>query len=190
MKLPFSRTIQQAIKNKQQKQQINRYIINNHWYFKTDIFTMFNSEFEDYKKFYNIDVKNKTVLDVGAECGSTAMYFFIRGAKKVICIEPNTKYLFYLRKNKEYHNIEVIPEYFNLNHLDYLKFDVVKLDIEGYEEILLNYNKKIDYPIMLEIHGLQLIEKFADKGYKIKFKDSDIEHSRQCLAYGYLNANL
>ena len=46
MKLPFSRTIQQAIKNKQQKQQINRYIINNHWYFKPDIVTMFNAEFE------------------------------------------------------------------------------------------------------------------------------------------------
>lgn len=36
-----------------------------------------------------MDVKNKSVVDIGAFAGDTAIYFAIKGAKKVIAIEPH-----------------------------------------------------------------------------------------------------
>ena len=36
-----------------------------------------------------VDVKNKSVVDVGAFVGDTAIYLAIKGAKKVIVIEPH-----------------------------------------------------------------------------------------------------
>jgi Predicted methyltransferase len=37
-----------------------------------------------------VDVKSKSVVDIGAFVGDTAVYFAIKGAKKVIAIEPHT----------------------------------------------------------------------------------------------------
>jgi len=36
-----------------------------------------------------VDVKNKSVVDIGAFVGDTAIYFAIKGAEKVIAIEPH-----------------------------------------------------------------------------------------------------
>jgi len=44
--------------------------------------------FEDEEYGY-VDVKNKSVVDVGAFVGDTSIYFAIKGAKKVIAIEPH-----------------------------------------------------------------------------------------------------
>ena len=49
-------------------------------------FTIFETFIrEDYK---GINVKDKLVLDIGANIGDTAIYFAIHGAKKVISLEP------------------------------------------------------------------------------------------------------
>jgi len=44
--------------------------------------------FEDEEYGY-VDVKNKSIVDIGAFVGDTAIYFAIKGAKKVIAIEPH-----------------------------------------------------------------------------------------------------
>ena len=40
------------------------------------------------KKVYDCDYKDKIVLDVGAFCGETAVFFYLMGAKKVVIYEP------------------------------------------------------------------------------------------------------
>ena len=48
-----------------------------------DIHTVFfNNEYAD------LDIKDKIVIDVGANIGDSSIYFALRGAKKVIAIEP------------------------------------------------------------------------------------------------------
>ena len=42
-------------------------------------------EFQHYRDF---DVKNRLVVDIGAGVGETAIYFLLRGARKVIAFEP------------------------------------------------------------------------------------------------------
>lgn len=45
-------------------------------------------EVGDWKKHYlPVDIKGKTVLDVGAGCGETALFYFMNGARKVIAVE-------------------------------------------------------------------------------------------------------
>jgi tRNA/tmRNA/rRNA uracil-C5-methylase (TrmA/RlmC/RlmD family) len=42
------------------------------------------------KQMYSVvDVRGKTVIDIGAYVGDTAIYFVLRGARKVIALEPN-----------------------------------------------------------------------------------------------------
>lgn len=44
---------------------------------------------EIYKEFLNnFNIKNKTVIDIGASLGDTAIYFALHGAKKVYAFEP------------------------------------------------------------------------------------------------------
>ena len=38
--------------------------------------------------YHQLDVKNRIVVDVGANIGDTAIYFCLRGAQKVIALEP------------------------------------------------------------------------------------------------------
>lgn len=67
----------------------------------------------------------KTVLDLGAGCGETAKFFLNHGANRVVCVEPNIKWLEYLRKNFENDPRVVIVSNF---------IDHIKMDIEGGEE--------------------------------------------------------
>lgn len=51
---------------------------------------------EDYK---NLNVNGKTVVDVGANIGDTAIYFALKGAKKIFAIEPYPHIYGIARKN-------------------------------------------------------------------------------------------
>lgn len=51
------------------------------------------------KDYAKISVKNKTVLDIGANIGDTALFYVLNGAKKVIGIEPFPKNFNYAQKN-------------------------------------------------------------------------------------------
>jgi len=56
--------------------------------------------------YENLPVKNKVVIDIGACTGDTSIYFAIRGAKKVIAIEPYPKNFEMLKKNIKINNLE------------------------------------------------------------------------------------
>lgn len=43
------------------------------------------------QEFKQIDFRNKTVLDIGANIGDSAIYFSTMGAKRVIAVEPYPK---------------------------------------------------------------------------------------------------
>lgn len=72
---------------------------------------------------------------------------------------------------------------FQLSDLD-LDCDFVKIDIEGYEEELLDVD--IKKPVVLEVHGLQLRDKFRAKGYSIAESDYSSKNFR-CGSFAYKN---
>jgi hypothetical protein len=120
-------------------------------------------------------LEGKTVLDIGAGCGETARFFLKNGAKRVLCVEKNQKYTPYLFENQIIDSrIEVFPEGFNPNHLLKLDYDFVKIDIEGYETLILNWirdgiiSKSDDLkPTILETHSTYIEDEFKKLGFKI-----------------------
>jgi FkbM family methyltransferase len=58
------------------------------------------------KKIYDsLPVEGRTVIDVGANMGDSSIYFALRGAKKVIGIEPFVKIYEIAKKNIELNNL-------------------------------------------------------------------------------------
>jgi hypothetical protein len=69
----------------------------------------------------------RTVLDVGAGCGETALFYLKHGAKRVICIEGDEIALELLVKNFGHdERVTIVPAI----------IDSTKMDIEGAEENL------------------------------------------------------
>jgi len=116
-------------------------------------------EWDIWKRYYlpPFPLKGKTVLDVGAGCGETALLYFLHGASKVIAIEPNANAVKYLYENirGNHWNVEVFPEPFSLGHLN-LDFDFMKMDCEGCEELLLSI-PEVSKPSVVEVHNNNLI---------------------------------
>lgn len=85
-----------------------------------------------------LPVKEK-VLDVGAGCGETAQFYFMHGAKLVICIEgdPGPLSRLYLNFGRD-PRVVIIPTF----------VDSVKIDIEGSEEGLVY---ETHYPTELRV---------------------------------------
>ncbi|MEM3714462.1 MAG: FkbM family methyltransferase, partial [Nitrososphaeria archaeon] len=57
---------------------------------------------EDYKF---LKVSNETVIDIGANVGDTPIYFALKGAKKVIALEPDFNYFTIANLNIEENNL-------------------------------------------------------------------------------------
>jgi predicted RNA methylase len=69
----------------------------------------------------------RTVLDVGAGCGETALFYLKHGAQRVVCIEGDEKALELLARNFGHDNrVTIVP----------VMIDSIKIDIEGGEENL------------------------------------------------------
>ena len=136
---------------------------------------------EDYEKHWNFtDFKDKVILDIGADHGSTASFFVKKGAKKIIAVEGNPnqykqlEYIFgsdpdvtcvFLWIDKPIHFISLFQKY---------NPDIVKIDIEGNESYLLQIPKEIFRMIkvyLIEIHSGLLKDQFVFKldkyGYSI-----------------------
>ena len=66
---------------------------------------------EDEYQLGSIDLLNKTIIDIGANIGDTALDFVNRGAKKVYSIEPIPQTFSYLIRNIENNSLEnvIIP---------------------------------------------------------------------------------
>jgi 2-polyprenyl-3-methyl-5-hydroxy-6-metoxy-1,4-benzoquinol methylase len=80
-------------------------------------------EWKVWEKYYipHFSLQGKTILDVGAGCGETALLFFLHGAYKVIAVEPNVKAVECLKENMERNdwNVEIVAEPFSLEHLKF-----------------------------------------------------------------------
>lgn len=158
------------------------------WFFDQKQIELIIREYPDWREHYlPINVKDKVVLDIGARQGDTARFFLEHGAKKVICIENNPYHFKYLRQNAKFHK-EIFPifESFKLGHL-ILDHDFLKIDIEGYEEELLDwfdYAKMLLGPCVVELHTAFLTEKFHKEGFEIKSSDLGVLNSG-LISYGY-----
>lgn len=168
MHIPLLRTIKKYYGLEKLKKEIHK----SKWNFSEKRIEMIFNEYEEWKKYYlPINIKDKIVLDIGAGEGETAKFFLENGAKIVICIECNEFRLKYLNENAKNFPIIVLNKKFDIHDLC-IYCDFIKMDIEGYEEILLNY--KIPKPIVLEIHGMQLIDKFKKDGrFKIEKNENE-----------------
>ena len=125
-------------------------------------------EWPIWQKFYApIPLEDKTVLDVGAGCGETALLFHLQGASKIIAIEPNSQAVECLVENAKVNgwNVEIVPEYFSLEHLKY-DFDFMKMDIEGGESVLLDA-PDLDKPAIVEVHNGHVLKQFLARGYRL-----------------------
>ncbi len=131
------------------------------------------------KSYLPVDLKGKVVLDVGAGCGETAIFYLKHGAEKVIAIEPNPKAFELLKENLSGLNVEAINTQFNLSHLQ-LQHDFMKMDGEGCEKLLLSYEGEIK-PCVIEAHsfnvsgendlGPKLAKKFNLKMKELKIRN-------------------
>ncbi|MFP3290036.1 MAG: FkbM family methyltransferase [Candidatus Nanopusillus acidilobi] len=84
-------------------------------------------EIEDYK-FLN--VQNKSVLDIGAFVGDSAVYFILKGAKKVYAIEPHPDVYNEMLENIKLNNMEdkIIPINMGISYeKDYIIINIKNL---------------------------------------------------------------
>ncbi len=183
MKLPFSRTFQNYFIEKQEKKQLAIALAG--WSFSAFRVGMIKTETVDWEKHYlPIDLRGKVVLDVGAGEGETAMFFLRHGASKVVCVESCVDANKHLAVNERNHpgRIVAITDKFQLSQLE-IPHDFLKMDIEGYEEVLLGV--KLETPAAVEVHGLQLGDKFEAAGWRIKPMNEECAKGYGCVKYAY-----
>ena len=78
------------------------------------------------KDYAKILVNEKTVLDIGANIGDTAIFYILNGAKKVIGIEPFPKNLDYAQKNVQINNLKNLITFFQAGCSS--KKEIIKID--------------------------------------------------------------
>jgi hypothetical protein len=165
VRVPFSRTIRLVIRRFLQERRYK----SNGWVF-SDIRKAYYLNLPALweQMYLPIDVTDKTVLDVGAGQGESARFFLEHGATKIICIEPDPSATPNLAFNASKHKeLECYFRCFQLSDLADFQYDFLKMDIEGYEEMLLDLPTPLSKSYAIEVHGLQLAEKFVKKGYTI-----------------------
>ena len=126
-----------------------------------------------------LDYGGKRVLDIGADCGSTADFFLQLGAWDVIAVEGDEKFYEELLKNsKIISGIIPVKMFIDssqsiVNLLETYKPDIVKIDIEYYE-ILLNSvpDDKLtlakDYVIECHVNGVcEILEDKFSKNFDV-----------------------
>jgi|GEM_PF-1731011 hypothetical protein len=183
LKIPFARTMQNYLNELQHKKTVANAIAG--WSFSEYRLGMIHSETHDWMKHYlPIDLRGKVVLDIGAGEGETAMFFLQHGASKVVCIEAEPEAYSYLEINQRKHpkTITAIHSKFEPSHLK-IPHDFLKMDIEGYEEAILGI--KLENPAVLEVHGLQLCDKFEAQGWRIHTTNRDCAKGYGCVRYAY-----
>jgi len=182
VRAPFMRTINEIRAERRFKASLEA----SDWHFSAFRERMIRQESSDWKRNYlPISVKNLVVLDVGAGEGETARFFLDNGARKVICIEPSKESFTYLKRNSVSHPIVPLNKFFEMSDLSTQSFDFLKMDIEGYEESLLQ--TALSCPAVVEVHGLQLKDKFQKAGWRIKYRNPADAKGYNCLTYAYWN---
>lgn len=109
-------------------------------------------KFPYYDKFLPILAKHLpqgTVVDVGANIGTTALRMRENCDNLIICIEPDPKYLKYLAQNVKGLNISVIPEYAGIFcKIDYKDMILIKSDTDGRDWEVIENSDLSNEPIL------------------------------------------
>jgi len=94
-------------------------------------------EFE--QAYGKLEVKDKTITIVGNDCGSSALYFLLKGAKKIIGYEKSDELnkRFKEKVCKEFQICDKVEVYGEWNGNQYPETDVLVMDCEGCEAKLL-----------------------------------------------------
>jgi hypothetical protein len=119
---------------------------------------------EDYKVHWGFtSFKGKIVLDLGADCGSTAYYFLHSGARRVVAVEGNPQLASLLRKYSQRDGRVVPVELFIDDPAEIEGLirryspDLVKVDIEGSEKHLLGVSNIVQVKEwLIEAHSNEL----------------------------------
>ncbi len=101
----------------------------------------------EYSHAYNkLVLKDKTIIMIGADCGSSALYFLLRGAKYVIAYEKEEKLrkIFYDKVCKDFSICNSITLRGEWTGNEYPDADVFVMDCEGCEDAL-DVNKLAKY---------------------------------------------
>jgi len=142
-----------------------------------EILPIFN---EDYNECWGyVDYEGKTVLDLGADYGSTAYYFLKKGAKKVIAVEGDEILARKLEVNYgEDSRVSCITKWIgNANDIEQLiksyPCDIAKVDIEGAEIYLAEVSHKALLSVkkwFIETHTKEIYDKLTSLFLRLRFK--------------------
>jgi len=116
-------------------------------------------EWRSWKNWYlpPWSLKGKTILDVGAGCGETALFYYYHGAKRVIAIEPQPSLVSVLRRNmaRNKWDMQVVEGSFQPSMLEW-NFEFMKMDGEGCEALLLDAS--LVPPCAIEVHDSVVVD--------------------------------
>jgi hypothetical protein len=166
----------------------------------TTVIEVFNKRYYDRLKH----VEGRTVVDIGAGVGDSTVYFALRGAGRVIALEPIEEYYRELVENIKLNNIEdrviVLNECAGTDTLATLtnRYDinegVLKIDCEGCEytvlaETPINILKKFK-EILIEYHGSPkpLARKLIKAGFKVTVEPPWTTMNNQPVGFIYAEA--
>jgi len=139
---------------------IGRYTIKLH----PEYFHIIFGEWAEWKKYHlpPFSLKGATVLDIGAGCGETALFYFIHGVERVICVEPNPDLARVISENlcSNKWNAEVQARSFDTEMLN-LDFDFMKMDCEGCEVRLLGADTLPS--CVMEVHDEHILHALTSK---------------------------
>jgi hypothetical protein len=135
-------------------------------------------DYDEHWKYFSFI--NKSILDIGADYGSTVSYFIKLGASKIVAVEGNPKLAFSLKKNyEEKSNVVCIEQYIRKSEdidrlLEKYRPDAVKCDIEGWETCLLKAKVALAKEWLIEVHDpitlRQLLKKFQHENFQVRCK--------------------
>ena len=128
---------------------------------------------EDYEFQYGqVNYKNKVVLDVGADIGSTAFFFLEKGAELVVAVEGSAKCFRRLKVNAKV-SPKVVPVQCFIDNPAQIedlilrwKPDIVKMDIEGSEIHLFQAVDRVFGSVqeyLIEVHNNDLLKMLKEK---------------------------
>lgn len=121
-----------------------------------------------YERMYGfVNVTDKTVLDIGADWGSTPHFFITKGAKSVIAVDGDKGYYDRMVENLK-DELRVLPVYLFIRKpqdmaelIETYRPDVVKIDCEGCEIHLASVSLdilKIPQEYVIETHGDEILD--------------------------------
>ena len=180
LRYPLSRTINEWVTTRRWRASLEE----SGWHFSVFREGMILRETQDWSQHYlPISVQGKVILDVGAGEGETAKFFLDHGAAKVICIEPCPEAFLFLKENAVPNRLVPLNKFFEISDLSTQSIDFLKMDIEGYEESLLE--TELACPAVIEVHGLQLRDKFQKAGWRIEYPNFVDAKGYSCNSFAY-----